>query len=220
MPLVAEHKTISTGQQLFDRLRFPLLGLLYRLHPQTLRSRTVIPFYLNHHGLTGTGVEIGVQRGFFSQHILRYWQGRHLNCVDPWREFPLEEYDEPKDNVSQHVHDTFYHETLNRLKPFGNRALVHRKTSEEAAALIEASSLDFIFIDAQHHYKAVLTDLKTWYPKLRPGGLMAGHDWGLDYGPPRFGVEKAVVEFAQENRLDIQLTADRWTWYFRLPVVI
>ena len=97
---------------------------------------------------------------------------------------------------------------------------MHRKISEEAAAFIEGNSLDFVFIDAQHHYEAVLTDVKTWFPKLRPGGLMSGHDWGLDYGPPRFGVKKAVVEFARENHLDIQLTADRCTWYIQLPKVV
>ena len=212
-----EHKPTSTGQRILDRLRFPLLSLCYRLRPQTLRSRTILPFYLNHHGLIGTGVEIGVQRGFFSQHILRYWRGERLNCVDPWREFPQEEYDEPKDNVPQIQHDAFYRETLTRLKPFGNRARVHRTTSEKAASLIDANSLDFVFIDAQHHYEAVLADMNTWFPKLRPGGLMAGHDWGVDYGPPRFGVKKAVIEFSRHNHLDVHLTADHWTWYIRLP---
>jgi hypothetical protein len=61
--------------------------------------------------------------------------------------------------------------------------------SIRAATLFTNSSLDFVFIDANHSYEAVLSDLHAWWPKIRPGGLLAGHDYGWS------GVAKAVYEF-------------------------
>ena len=75
-----------------------------------------------------------------------------------------------------------------------------------------------MFIDAQHHFDAVLEDLTLWFPKLRTGGVLAGHDWGLDYGPPLFGVEKAVREFSKKHAIqNIHVTSDQWTWFFHVP---
>ena len=50
-------------------------------------------------------------------------------------------------------------------------------------------SVRFVFIDADHSYDAVLSDLKEWWPKLRKGGIFAGHDYGVKAWP---GVKRAV----------------------------
>jgi len=204
-------------QTLIDRLRFPVLGAAYALRGGSLRSRKILPFYLNVHGLLGEGAEIGVQRGVFSEHLLRYWKGRVLHCVDPWLPFDPSEYVERKDNVDAHTHEVYYQETLGRLSRFGDRSHVLRLTSAEAAPHIPDGSLDFVFIDAQHHYTAVKEDLTLWHPKLRGGGLLCGHDWPLDYGPPKFGVRKAVEEFAASARLQITVSDDGESWFATLP---
>jgi predicted O-methyltransferase YrrM len=49
--------------------------------------------------------------------------------------------------------------------------------SADAADLFPDGSVDFVFIDAAHDYHNVRTDLQTWWPKVRPGGLLAGHDY-------------------------------------------
>lgn len=53
----------------------------------------------------------------------------------------------------------------------------HRMLTSEAAELIPDGSLDFVYVDARHDYCGCLKDLETYWPKLRPGGLMAGHDY-------------------------------------------
>lgn len=82
------------------------------------------------------------------------------------------------------------------------------------------ASLDFVYIDAQHHYEAVREDLALWYPKLRVGGLFAGHDY-LDgeVDGDRFGVKRAVDEFAGEKGLRIGVTLERDypSWFCRKP---
>ena len=47
----------------------------------------------------------------------------------------------------------------------------------QAVDLFQNESLDFIYIDARHDYKAVWDDLEAWFPKLRKGGLFSGHDY-------------------------------------------
>lgn len=58
--------------------------------------------------------------------------------------------------------------------------------SVEAAAEFDDESLDWVFIDADHSYEAVVADIAAWAPKLKPGGLLSGHDYG------RAGVTDAV----------------------------
>jgi predicted O-methyltransferase YrrM len=65
-------------------------------------------------------------------------------------------------------------------------------SSLEAAAQFEDNSIDFVFIDAAHEYEFVKEDIAAWYPKVKPGGLFAGHDYNWT------GVHKAVSEFSQQ----------------------
>jgi predicted O-methyltransferase YrrM len=51
-------------------------------------------------------------------------------------------------------------------------------SSVEAANGFEDAALDWVFIDANHTYEAVLADILAWAPKLKDGGLMSGHDFG------------------------------------------
>lgn len=63
-------------------------------------------------------------------------------------------------------------------------------SSVQAARQFEDESLDFVFIDADHEYNAVKADIAAWWPKIKSGGIIAGHDLSNEYP----GVEKAVVE--------------------------
>lgn len=65
---------------------------------------------------------------------------------------------------------------------------VHVLNSVDAAKLFADGSLDFIFIDADHSYAAVKADIAAWKPKLKPDGVLAGHDIGMK------DVKKAVAE--------------------------
>ena len=51
--------------------------------------------------------------------------------------------------------------------------------------------LDFVFIDADHRYEAVLADIAAWRPHVRPGGWLMGHDYNREAHP---GVVQAVDE--------------------------
>jgi len=57
--------------------------------------------------------------------------------------------------------------------------------SRDAVQLYADESLDFVFIDANHAYAWVLRDLQLWFPKVKPGGYFAGHDYTSHAGVRR-----------------------------------
>ena len=95
-----------------------------------------------------------------------------------------------------------------------------RMTSEEAVKHFGDHSLDFVFIDANHSYEAVRGDIRFWWPKVKPGGICAGHDY-LDgeIAEGTFGVKKAVDEFVQSHQLTLFVIGEKWpTWYVQKPL--
>ena len=65
-----------------------------------------------------------------------------------------------------------------------------RGKSMDVVESIQNFSLDFVFIDASHEYEDVIADINSWYPKVKEGGVIAGHDY-----PHWPGVKKAVDEY-------------------------
>lgn len=79
----------------------------------------------------------------------------------------------------------------------GQRAWFMWETSPGAAAELDETP-DFVFIDANHTYDDVRADILAWLPKVKPGGILAGHDYSPEMFP---GVCKAVDELLPERRV-------------------
>ena len=71
-----------------------------------------------------------------------------------------------------------------------------KDTSENASTQFQNDSIDFIMIDAGHDYKSVITDIKRWYHKVKPGGFITGDDYGVFQG-----VNQAANEFFYNQML-------------------
>lgn len=184
-------------------------------------SRDELPLLLNERRLLGCAVEIGVKQGHFSEHILSNWLGRHLISIDPWREDTADAYRDVA-NVTLAQHEVYLAETRERLARFDARSSIWRMTSTAGAAQIPDASLDFVYIDARHDYESVLEDCTIWFPKVRPGGIFAGHDY-LDgeLAAGVFGVKSAVdVFFANKGILVHSTHGDGpWlTWMAAIPL--
>ena len=64
------------------------------------------------------------------------------------------------------------------LRHAGARASALRMLSEDAAKMFHDAYFDWIYLDALHTEDAIARDLQVWWPKLRPGGLLSGDDYG------------------------------------------
>ncbi|CAJ1379483.1 unnamed protein product [Effrenium voratum] len=90
---------------------------------------------------------------------------------------------------------------------------IHAAASVDASRRIVAASLDLVFVDGAHDYESVLQDLKAWWPKLRAGGIMAGHDFSMSFP----GLMRAVLEFVSmlPTRTEVYLDTDYSFWFFK-----
>ena len=168
-----------------------------------LPIREDLPELLNRRGLLGIGYEVGVRDGEFSELILSGWRGARLISVDPWREAAPDEYVDLA-NVEQQRQDQRHEDTKARLARFGDRSEVWREYSVRAARSVPLDSADFVYIDARHDYASVKEDLEAWFPAVRQGGVLAGHDYVDGTFPDGiFGVRSAVNEFFAHRGLRV-----------------
>ena len=155
------------------------------------------------------GAEIGVYEGKFSAHILANSSLSLLHSIDSWCNV---------EGVSlQSILDTC--KTV--LAPFGSRSNIIVSSSHEASKQFEDESLDFVYIDADHRYDAVVDDILVWFPKVRKGGILSGHDYTISSAGKgigafqttpnqpcrgKKGVKKAVDEFVDKHGIKLHLT--------------
>ena len=181
--------------------------------------RNDFPYLLNYLGLAGEGAEVGTCKGIYAERILQAWHGKMLHCIDPWYDFTADGTYVDRDNVTQSEQDDRYAATQRRLAKFRGRHHLHRLTSADGSTLFGNRELDFVYIDAQHHYEAVCQDLECWFTKVRPGGMLAGHDY-LDGQllQGQYGVKRAVDEWAAARDLTVLVSEEPEfrSWFIRL----
>lgn len=139
------------------------------------------------------GVEVGTDHGQYAQQLCEGIPGLKLCCVDPWTA-----YTEGNEVHTQEEMNKMYEDVKNRLSPYG--CIIERSTSMEVANRVTDNTLDFVFIDGNHSYKYVKEDIREWTKKVKPGGIVAGHDYKVD--PENdYGVIEAVNEYVEENNI-------------------
>lgn len=84
-----------------------------------------------------------------------------------------------------------------------------RTSGERAARLFDPRSLDLVFVDGDHSYEGCAADIRAFLPLVKPGGVLAGHDFGdfeaRTFGGPTYpGVDRAVRELIGEGRFTIR----------------
>ena len=133
------------------------------------------------------GAEIGCSKGNTTKFILRHNKHLILYAVDLWR--PV-----PKSAGGGRQYKSLNFAKIRAdfdsgMRPFNKRVRVLQGISWEMADKVEDNSLDFIFIDADHEYASVVKDIAAWTPKLKPGGMISGHDTHFEE------VHKVISEF-------------------------
>ena len=88
------------------------------------------------------------------------------------------------------------------MEPFRNRHVHMRMASVEASESLHKDGhcgFHFVYIDGAHDQASVKANLEAWWPLVRPGGIMAGHDFSIP------DVSAPVIAFAKRNRLDLMI---------------
>lgn len=121
------------------------------------------------------GLELGVQYGYYSNAILTRWpKCTEYHLVDIWA--PLENYVDFA-NKDQREQDEIYNDAMERLRPYKKKIHVCRNFTKFCASQYQDDYFDFIYVDARHDFKGVTIDLENYWPKLKVGGIIAGHDY-------------------------------------------
>lgn len=141
-----------------------------------------------------TIVECGVAEALYSCDILRWPNCGHLYLVDNWGRIPNQSGDGAS---AQEWHDKNYNEAMNRISFAKEKVTVLRGLTWDMAAHVPDESLDLLYLDACHTYECVMEDLTRWFPKVKKGGYIAGHD----YRNRAYGVYPAVWNFTMGGRL-------------------
>src|SRR5690606_15021310 len=136
-----------------------------------IRTRNDFGSLLNHMGLLGEAVEVGVHRGQFAEILLKQWRGKR-----PWGIGTYTRHHDPNAPAANSDRSKDRKSALKNTNPFGERFQLIEQPSVQAAGQFRDGTLDFANIDACHQYPDVAADIKAWWPKVRPGGILAGHD--------------------------------------------
>lgn len=153
---------------------------------------------------TSVGVEVGTDKGVFAAQLMRHgWQGQ-LVCVDNWKAYA--------EIIGTRIPDMLM--AVMALMPWHGRIHIMQCESVEAAFNFPwwlKPHVDFVYIDAAHDYASVKSDIELWWPIVKEGGILAGHDWM----PSHQGVRDAVEEFSRANDRGVNYTLqdDIKSWY-------
>lgn len=172
------------------------------------------------------GVEVGVERGVYSEVLCRENPGVHLTCVDAWRA-----YRGYRDHVDQKKLDRFFTEASARLAPYPN-VTIRRQFSVDAAREIPDESLDFVYIDAAHDIASVMADVAAWSKKVRVGGIVSGHDYIKANLPSLMHVPQALHAWTdayqiapwfvlgRREKVDGEFRDDGRSWFYVKPAPV
>jgi hypothetical protein len=160
------------------------------------------------------GVEVGVAKGDFSEYLLQHSKLEKLYSIDAWStDLEAMRAFRTKSAVAQT--STNYDDAIRRLARFGDRSQIIKNLSENAVKIIPDDSLDFVYLYGSHKFSGFAMDLVGWWPKLRAGGIFAGHDF-LEH--KNYQVIQCVKGFAKEHRLSVYQTKEsRPSWYCMKP---
>ena len=154
---------------------------------EEIKSRNELIRYFEHCGFK-KGAEIGVNYGLFSHYMLKTIPNLSLLSIDPWFT------DKPDAKKARRT-------AYKTLTPYKNCQIIE-KTSMMAACDVPDKSLDFVYIDGDHSFDAVMCDLIEWTKRVKPGGIVSGHDYLKKY----HGLRRVVDVYTRFHNIKFYLT--------------
>ena len=164
----------------------------------------------------GVGAECGVFKGEFSRALLEHLAPRQLYLMDPWylmtKAWHWGEGDRSTVSALCNILHTFEDDLVS------GRVILKIDDDLKALAELPDHHLDWAYVDSTHLYAPTVKELELLRRKVRPGGIVAGHDWQPDPAHRHHGVCKAVREAVERGAFELVLVDEPTIqWAVRLP---
>lgn len=169
----------------------------------------LLPLIRQHCVTVGTAVEVGTYKGNFAEVMISRLKPETFHAVDPLRLFPGMVSFPGQEFKQQESLDRLANVVSKKMEKYGHNLI--RETSEVASEQFEDESVDVVYIDGDHTYEGCKADISYWWPKIKPGSILCGHDYQHMKNRVTgmvFGVIPAVDEFVQEHNLDLYITSE------------
>lgn len=182
-------------------------------HGWAVRHPTLANLYNDFH--CKVCIEIGIARGELSQVLLKMVPGiTDYHAIDPF----LGNYDNSNDAMSQvlaeaNAPDKWANAVIHTMKDYGCKFKLHQGLSSDMVKDFTPASVDCAFIDGDHRYEGVKSDIKLYTLVVKPGGLLIFDDYSWQF----MGVVKAVDELVDQNHLDFVKINKHNNYYVKLP---
>lgn len=168
------------------------------------------------------GAEIGVERGVYSDLLLKSNPKLFLYSIDAWVS-----YTGYREHLSQDQMDELMNDAENRLSVYGNRSVIVKGFSTDIVNKFEDNSLDFVYIDGNHEFTQVVNDISSWHKKVKVGGIVSGHDYILRR-KPEYGMHvphalhgfcnsyniKPIFILGRKEKLEDELRENSRSWFY------
>lgn len=157
------------------------------------------------------GAEVGVLSGSYSAELCKQNPNLKLYCIDSWDLNPSR-YIGFRERKYQQAVQTLENYNCELIKAF----------SMDAVRRFEPESLDFVYIDANHSFDAVMCDIIEWARRVKKGGIVSGDDYVHSGG----GVKTAVDTYTNYYSKELHIlpiphhrprpdAETRLSWWFR-----
>lgn len=168
-----------------------------------IKYRTQFGELLESMHLQGDAVEIGVAEGRNAQVLIASPAIQKLYLIDNWSHLDqLGDGGHP-----QSWHENNFKEAQERVAPWKQKAVFLKGMSGDMIQEIPNRSLIFGYVDGDHSFNGAYNDLQNLFFKIKPGGVIAGHD----YLNMTYGVNNAVRSFIETKKYsmyDIHITEE------------
>ncbi len=150
----------------------------------------------------GTYIELGVAAGRHARQILTAHESLHYVGIDAW---------------ADHHDEAERMQVLDLLEPFKKRAALWKMRFDEAATKVPDHTVDLVYVDGYAHTgQEAGQTLEDWWPKVKPGGIFAGHDYHAKYR----ATAEAVDAFARRHNVPVKVIHEQPmpSWMIRKPL--
>ena len=166
--------------------------------------------FLNKLPKNGIVAEVGVAGGDHAAAMKEISNPKGMYLIDPWivcfgpGEGAMKQVE---DSLSVNILD----EGVFNLEVHTDSIVAMKEYSVNASKYFPDEFFDYVYIDADHRYDGVKEDIVHWFPKVKKGGYISGHDY-RHTRQRMYGIKRAVTELLDEHDLELAFTSRGFDW--------